>query len=221
MQVIPLAIADSFLFIPEMLRDDRGSFHEAFRSEVLAELGHGFRPAQSNYSVSRRNVVRGIHGTLMPPGQSKLVGCPRGAVRDFVVDLRPGSPTFGQHESTILDDESGRSVFIAEGLGHAFVALTDDACVSYLCSTSFVPGTQLDIHPFDPDLALPWEIQDVVVSGKDARAPTLKQALARGLLPSYPECVRHYRRGMPGDHAFSSDSLPRSASITEATAKTS
>ncbi|KAB2390055.1 dTDP-4-dehydrorhamnose 3,5-epimerase family protein [Actinomadura montaniterrae] len=193
MEITPLKVPDSFLIEPRQLRDERGCFYESFKHEALAEVGHRFTPAQVNHSVSRRGVVRGIHGVLIPPAQAKVVGCPRGAVRDFVVDLRVGSPTFGHYDTSVLDGESGRSVFIAEGLGHGFVALTDDACVSYLCSTAYVPGTQLDINPFDPALALPWDTDgQPIVSPKDASAPTVEEALRDGLLASYEECLALY-----------------------------
>ncbi|WP_067793999.1 dTDP-4-dehydrorhamnose 3,5-epimerase family protein [Actinomadura formosensis] len=197
MKIDPLAVPDGFLLTPEPIRDGRGCFYESFKQEELLTHGHRFRPVQVNHSVSRRGVVRGVHGVLLPPGQAKLVGCPRGAIRDFVVDLRVGSPTFGKYDSTLLDAESGRCAYVAEGLGHAFVALTDDTCVSYLCSTAHVPGTQLDIDPFDPDLALPWDLDgEPVVSAKDAGAPTVAQAAAAGLLATYEECAALYRRAV-------------------------
>ncbi|MFE3170874.1 dTDP-4-dehydrorhamnose 3,5-epimerase family protein [Amycolatopsis sp. NPDC059090] len=196
MRFRPLAVPGAYSIEPDSLRDDRGRFYEAYRTSEFAEaIGHSFRPAQINYSVSRRNVLRGIHGTLLPPGQEKVVTCHRGALLDVVVDLRLGSPTFGVSDSTVLDAESGRSVYLADGLGHAFVALADDTCVGYLCSTEFVPGTQLDVNPFDSDLALPWRlpggglVDNPVVSEKDAGSPSLKEAIDAGLLPAYEDCV--------------------------------
>jgi dTDP-4-dehydrorhamnose 3,5-epimerase len=194
MEIRPLAVLDSYLLVPEPLRDSRGCFYESVRrDELAAATGHVFDLAQANYSVSRRGVLRGLHGVLMPPGQAKIVTCHRGALLDVVVDIRIGSPTFGRHDSSLLSADNGRSVHIAEGLAHGFVALADDTCIGYLCSTSFVPGTQLDLNPFDPDLDLPWGSADqFLVSDKDATAPTLKAAADLGLLPHYEDCLKLY-----------------------------
>ena len=116
-----------------------------------------------------------------------------GAVMDFVVDLRVGSPTFGTWDRVLLDDVDRRSVYLAEGLGHAFVSLTDDAAVSYLVSDTFDPGREHGIDPLDPEIGLELPgIGDPVLSPKDAAAPTLSEAAAAGLLPSWEECLAHY-----------------------------
>ncbi len=94
---------------------------------------------QVNTSVSRRGVVRGIHYADIPPGQAKYVTCQRGAVLDFAIDIRVGSPTFGQWDSELLDAVDRRAIYLAEGLGHAFVALQDDSTVTYLVSSPFDP----------------------------------------------------------------------------------
>jgi NDP-hexose 3,5-(Or5-) epimerase len=146
-----LTVPDSFLFSPTKLTDGRGCFYESYREDALADaVGHGFTVVQTNFSVSSRGVLRGVHGVLLPPGQAKIVTCHRGAILDVVVDTRIGSPTFGAHDTNVLEATSGDFVYISEGLGHAFLALTDDTCVGYLCSTRNVPGTQVDINPRDP-----------------------------------------------------------------------
>jgi NDP-hexose 5-epimerase len=179
---------------PEQHRDRRGSFHEALRAEALSEvIGYPFVVGQVNYSVSRRDTVRGIHGTSLPPGQAKLVTCVRGRVMDVAVDLRVGSPTFGRYEVTYLDGDSGAAVYLADGLGHAFLAMTDDARMSYLCSTPWIPGTMLELNPMDPDIGIPWELTGPpVMSEKDAAALNLKEAEAAGVLPTYDQCLAHY-----------------------------
>ena len=194
MEVHALAVPDAYRVVPSRVPDARGCFAESFRYTELREAtGHAFTPRQANWSVSRRGTLRGIHGVLIPPGQAKFVTCPRGAVLDIVVDIRLGSPTFGAYSANRLDAESGDAVFVAEGLGHGFVALTDDACVTYLCSTEYVPGTPFEIDPLDPQLALPWGLSEPpLMSTKDAGAPTLEQAADRGLLPTYAECRRLY-----------------------------
>ncbi|MGV9297604.1 MULTISPECIES: dTDP-4-dehydrorhamnose 3,5-epimerase family protein [Amycolatopsis] len=180
--------------LPEKKTDARGSFFESLRvGRISAAAGHRFSIAQVNYSVSARGTLRGLHGVALRPGQSKFVSCVRGALQDIVVDLRVGSPTFGEHTSSVLDAESGRGVYVAEGLFHGFVALADDTCISYLCSTSYVPGTQIDIDPLDPGLKLPWRLEtEPTLSEKDAAAPSVAQARRAGLLPRYAECLALY-----------------------------
>lgn len=179
---------------PHQFRDPRGAFFEAFRADALAAAtGVEFVPRQINYSVSRRGTLRGIHSVTLPPGQAKYVSCVRGRLRDFVVDLRVGSPTFGRHESRVLDAASGESVYIPEGVGHAFVALTDDTCICYVVSTVYVPGTQINIDPMDPDLAVPWGWDDPVMSDADRTAPSLADTLARGLLAHWRDVAPRER----------------------------
>ncbi|MEV4053680.1 dTDP-4-dehydrorhamnose 3,5-epimerase family protein [Amycolatopsis sp. NPDC049688] len=194
MEIFRLPIPDTLLIVPRRLTDLRGCFYESFKFDALSAMtGREFRLRQVNNSVSKRNVIRGIHSVVLPPGQAKIVSCVRGAVQDFVVDLRLGSPAFGEYCENRLDAESGESVFIAEGMGHAFLTLTDDTCVSYLCSSEFAPGTQIDLNPFDPGVGLPWKpASEPTVSEKDAAAPTVREAAARGLLPTYAECREWY-----------------------------
>ena len=136
----PLGIEGAWVFTPQVHRDDRGSFLETFRGEEFAAaLGYRLDVAQVNCSVSRRGVIRGIHYADVPPGQAKYVCCLSGAVVDVVVDLRAGSPSFGKWEAVRLDDSSRRAVFLAEGLGHGFMAVSDQATVTYLCSTPYAP----------------------------------------------------------------------------------
>lgn len=178
----PLSITGALLYTPRIHSDQRGDFLESFR---MSDLGHPFDLAQVNCSVSRRGVLRGVHFADVPPGQAKYVMCVSGEVLDVVVDLRVGSPTFGQWEAVRLDDVARQGVFIAEGLGHAFLALSESATVVYLCSSAYDPAREHGIHPLDPDLAIEWPIVDTpLLSDKDAAAPTLKEALDSGILPS-------------------------------------
>lgn len=192
--VTEMSIPNAYRIVPEQFPDRRGSFHEAFRSSQLAQvIGYPFVVGQSNYSVSCRNTVRGIHGTLLPPGQAKLVTCISGAVMDVAIDLRVGSPTFGQYDVTYQDEDSGIAVYLADGLGHAFHALTDNARMNYLCSEEYVPGTMLEINPLDADIGIPWQFAgDPIMSEKDANAIGLAAARDANLLPNYDECVAHY-----------------------------
>lgn len=189
-----MSLPNAFRIHPRTHRDRRGSFAELVRDSRLSDyIGYPFEVAQVNVSVSRRGTVRGVHGTALPPGQAKFVSCVAGAVLDVAVDMRVGSPTFGMFEVTRQDAESGISVYLSDGLGHAFVALTDNACVNYLCSESYVPGTMLEADPLDPDLGIPWQLSgDPVMSDKDAAAPRLADLAAAGRLPTYAECLEHY-----------------------------
>ncbi len=191
-----LDIDGAWVFTPRVLSDSRGSFLEWFRdAEFQADLGHGLDVAQANCSVSRRGVIRGIHFADVPPGQAKYVTCMRGAVLDVVVDLRVGSPGFGRAAAVPLDDETRRAVFIADGLGHAFMALSDEATVLYLCSTPYAPGREHGVHPLDPEIGIAWpEDLEMILSDKDAAAPSLAEARSAGLLPDYGDCLAHAAR---------------------------
>ena len=146
--------------------------------------------AQANCSISRRGVIRGIHFADVPPGQAKYVTCVNGAILDVVVDLRAGSPGFGRWSAVRLDDQNRRAVFVAEGLGHAFMALSDQASVLYLCSTPYAPGREHGVHPLDPGIGIAWPAGiEAILSDKDAAAPSLAQTQAARLLPDYHDCL--------------------------------
>ena len=154
-----------------------------------AATGHDLALGQTNHSVSRRGVVRGVHVADTPPGQAKYVYCARGSLLDVVVDLRVGSPTFGHHDAVLLESVRGNAVYLSEGLGHAFVALDDDTAMAYLCSTGYRPGAERGVDPLDPGLALPWPSElDLVLSEKDRDAPSLATALEQGWLPEHAAC---------------------------------
>jgi len=194
-QIRELSVPDAYEVTPRQFRDDRGVFLEWYRFDALSEaIGHPLDLRQANTSVSRRGVVRGIHFADIPRGQAKYVTATRGAVLDFAIDIRVGSPTFGQWDSVLLDDVDRRAIYLAEGLGHAFVALTDDATVSYLVSDVYNPAAEHGITPLDPEigLVLPPEAGEPVLSDKDTEAPTLAQAAEQGLLPRYEEVAAWY-----------------------------
>ncbi len=198
MQIRELSISDAWEITPVPWRDDRGLFLESFRHDTLeAATGRPFVLKQGNTSVSRRGVVRGIHFADTPPGQAKYVSVAHGAGIDFIVDIRVGSPTFGQWDSVLLDSETRRSVLISEGLGHAFAALTDDATLSYLVSSTYNPAAEHDLTPLDPEIGLvfPSELGEPVLSAKDMAAPTLAQLLEAGGLPDYAELRAFYAAG--------------------------
>jgi dTDP-4-dehydrorhamnose 3,5-epimerase len=193
MEIRQLAVPDAWSVHPRQFADDRGAFLEWYRHERLTEaVGHPLRLAQANCSVSRRGTVRGIHYAAVPPGQAKYVTCVRGAVLDVVIDIRSGSPAFGTWDAVRLDEAQRAAVYLSEGLGHAFVALTDDATVVYLCSEVYTPSGEHGLHPLDPQLGIDFGDVEPVLSPKDAAAPTLEQALLAGLLPAYDDCRAYY-----------------------------
>lgn len=187
-----LAVPDAWELTPRKHTDARGLFLEWFTAGRFAEVtGRPFRLEQANLSVSAAGVIRGIHFTQAPPGQAKYVTCSRGAVLDVVVDIRPDSPTFGRWDTVLLDDADLRSVFLSEGLGHAFMSLADSSTVTYLCSTGYEPEREHGIHPLDPAIGIEWpdtgrdgQPLTPLLSDKDAAAPVLADVERSGLLPS-------------------------------------
>lgn len=195
MQIRELNVPDSYEITPKQFGDDRGVFLEWYRFDRLAEVvGHSVDLRQANSSVSRKGVVRGIHFADVPLGQAKYVTATHGAVLDYVVDIRVGSPTFGQWDSVLLDDVDRRAIYLAEGLGHAFVALTDDATVSYLVTDTFNADREHGIDPLDREIGLvfPAEAGEPLLSPKDTAAPSLAEAAEAGLLPTWDDMRTYY-----------------------------
>lgn len=191
MKVNPLGIEGAWEFVPQQHGDARGLFLEWYKAERMAEaVGHPLNLKQGNLSVSAAGVVRGIHFADVPPGQAKYVTCVRGAVLDVIVDVRVGSPTFGQWEAVRLDDQDRKAVYLSEGLGHGFCALTDDATVTYLCSEGYAPQRERTVYPLDAEIGIEWPVEgEPELSAKDAEGPTLQQAREAGILPVYEECL--------------------------------
>lgn len=200
-----LAVPGVVEFIPQVFPDDRGHFVAPFQESAFIDAtGHRLHLAQYNHSVSRRGVIRGVHFSDVPPGQAKYVYCPRGVLLDVTVDVRVGSPTFGRWDAVRLDPQNYRAVYLAEGIGHAFVALADDTVMVYLCSTGYDPGTEHTVNPLDPALALPWPTDlNPVLSDRDRAAPTLAEATRTGTLPRWEACQTRYaqlRAHAPGSY---------------------
>lgn len=190
MEIFPLSIPGVIALTPRQFPDERGVFLESFRADLLAEhTGHEMRVLQSNVSVSSPGTVRGIHFAHVPPGQAKYITVTNGALIDYVVDLRLGSPTFGTWEQIRLDDVTRKTVYIPEGVGHAFCALKENTTALYLCSATYNPDKEFGIAPLDPEigLELPEGITPLL-SPKDAAAPSLQEAISAGLLNTYEEC---------------------------------
>jgi dTDP-4-dehydrorhamnose 3,5-epimerase len=187
----PMGIQGAFVFIPVRHQDSRGHFQESFKlSSLEKELGVGFEVKQVNQSTSAKGVIRGIHFADNPPGQAKYVSCLKGAIWDVVVDLRIDSPTFGEWEGVEVSAANGKSVSIAEGLGHGFLSLEEGSVVSYLCSEEYNPKTERQINPLDKDLSIDFSgfgskfgIEEFLLSDQDKKAQGFKEALESGLLP--------------------------------------
>ncbi|MEP7017445.1 MAG: dTDP-4-dehydrorhamnose 3,5-epimerase family protein [Actinomycetota bacterium] len=196
MEIRALKIEGAFEITPRQFPDDRGLFLESFRGDKLAAaIGHRLDIIQTNVSVSSRGTVRGVHFADVPPSQAKYVTAMFGSFIDFAIDIRVGSPTFGQWDSVLLDTVDRRAIYLAEGLGHAICCLEDNSTVMYLCTASYDPVHEHAIHPLDPEvaLALPKGVTPVL-SSKDAAAASLSEAVEQGLLPRYDECLRYYAK---------------------------
>ncbi|MEU0247463.1 dTDP-4-dehydrorhamnose 3,5-epimerase [Streptomyces sp. NPDC006235] len=192
MQTRKLAVEGALEFTAPVFADDRGLFVSPLQQQPF-ETAHGgplFKTAQSNHSKSRRGVVRGIHYTVTPPGTAKYVYCANGRSLDIVVDTRVGSPTYGRWDAVVLDPVDFRAVYLPIGVGHAFVALTDDTVMSYLISGPYVARNELALSVLDPRLGLPIpEDIEPILSQRDIAAPTLAEAERQGLLPDYERCL--------------------------------
>ncbi len=196
MEFRALSIEGAWEVTPRQFPDPRGVFAEGFRADHLAkEIGHEMAVRQTNISVSTAGAVRGIHYSDVPPSQAKYVTAVSGVFVDFIVDIRVGSPTFGQWDSVLLDIVDRRAVYLSEGLGHALACLEDGTAV-YLCSEVFAPTREHGLTPVDEQVALTFpDGFTPLLSDKDGAAPTLAQAQEQGLLPAYEACVA-YRRSL-------------------------
>lgn len=185
-----LAVPGAWEITPQMHGDSRGVFFEWFTEPAFEDMaGHRFDMRQANCSVSASGALRGLHFAQVEPGQAKYVTCVKGSVFDVVVDIRVGSPTFGEWDSVVLDDSQRRSVYLSQGLAHGFLALEDDATIMYMCSTPYTPQREHTICPTDPAIGIDWPIPaaELMLSDRDAAAPTLDEVRAAGLLPDWKQ----------------------------------
>ena len=163
------------LLAPAVHGDERGFFMETFREDVWGKHGIPAAFVQDNHSRSRRGTLRGIHFQTHP-GQGKLVRCARGSVLDVVVDLRRGSPTFGEWESVELDDVHGWQLWIPIGFGHGFCVLSEEADFVYKCTAYYDPAAEAGIRFDDPDVGVEWPRDiELLFSERDRTAPTLAE----------------------------------------------
>jgi len=174
MERLPTKLDGLVLLAPQVHGDERGFFVETFRADTWAAEGVPTDFVQDNHSRSRRGTVRGIHFQTAP-GQGKLVRVARGSVLDVVVDLRRGSPTFGEWETVELDDERGLQLYVPIGFGHGFCVLSDVADFVYKVTSYFDPATESGFRFDDPDVGIEWPDVELLYSERDRTAPLLAE----------------------------------------------
>ena len=184
MEVIETAIKEVLIIEPRIFKDKRGYFFESFSQREFDEkvtpiLGHGIHFVQDNESMSSYGVMRGLHYQRMPYTQSKLVRCVKGAVLDVAVDIRNGSPTFGQHVAVELTEENHRQFFIPHGFAHRFAVLSETAIFQYKCDEFYHPEADGGINIKDETLGIDWRIptEKAIRSEKDTKHAMLSEAI--------------------------------------------
>jgi dTDP-4-dehydrorhamnose 3,5-epimerase len=170
-------LAGLLIVIPQVFRDDRGFLLESYHRAQLLQAGIDADFVQDNHSMSRRNVLRGLHYQDGAAPMGKMVRCTQGTVYDVAVDVRASSPTLGQWFGAELSAENMHQVWIPAGFAHGFLTLTDTAEVQYRCTTYYTPSAEGAIRWNDPEIGIDWPVRDPILSPKDARAPTFNEYL--------------------------------------------
>jgi dTDP-4-dehydrorhamnose 3,5-epimerase len=185
MRFIRQTIPDVFLIEPKVHGDHRGYFVETYRQDrFLDETGKDIQFIQDNESKSQKGVLRGLHYQLPPHDQSKLVRVVEGEVLDVAVDVRVGSPYFGQHVAVLLSGENKRQLFVPSGFAHGFVVLSETAIFSYKVDKLYAPEYEHAIKWNDPQLGIDWPLTEPMLSDKDNQAPCLSN-VTEDSLPGY------------------------------------
>ena len=182
MRVIPADIPEVLLIEPEVFQDNRGFFLETFHAERYAACGMAGPWVQDNHSRSVKGTVRGLHLQVARP-QAKLIRVSRGEIFDVAVDVRVGSPTFGKWVGVRLSADSFRQYFVPIGFAHGFSVLSEIAEIEYKCTDVYDPASQIGLAWDDPALAIPWGVDEPVLSARDRANPTIAEAMH--LLPTY------------------------------------
>ena len=177
MKVIKTKLEGVVIIEPQVFFDDRGYFFESFSQQRFNEQVAPITFVQDNESKSSYGVLRGLHFQKPPFAQSKLVRVVKGKVLDVAVDLRKGSPTFGQYESVVLSEENKRQFFIPQGFAHGFAVLSEEAIFQYKCDTYYAPKSEGSVRWNDTTIAIDWQLpeKDIIISAKDEKAPLLSQ----------------------------------------------
>lgn len=178
MKVIKTAIEDVVIIEPDVFGDSRGYFFESYSQKKFDEQVRKIEFVQDNESKSRYGVLRGLHFQKGKNAQSKLVRVVKGRVLDVAVDIRKGSPTFGQYVAVELTEENHRQLFVPRGFAHGFSVLSEEAVFQYKCDNLYAPHAEGAIAWDDPDIGIDWQLpaEDVLLSAKDAAHPRLKDA---------------------------------------------
>ncbi len=183
MKVITTSIPGVVVVVPSVIRDDRGFFFESYRADEYERFGIPARFVQDNHSKSVKGTMRGLH-FQNPHSQGKLVRVTRGEAFDVAVDIRMGSPTFGEHYTTLLSSENMHQIYIPEGFAHGFCALSETLELEYKCTDFYAPEDEMGIRWDDPDLAIEWPVKNPILSKKDTAYQYLKNLSESGL-PKY------------------------------------
>ena len=179
MKVIKTKLEGVVIIEPQVFFDDRGYFFESFSQQRFNEQVAPITFVQDNESKSSYGVLRGLHFQKPPFAQSKLVRVVKGKVLDVAVDLRKGSPPFGQYESVVLSEENKRQFFIPQGFAHGFAVLSEEAIFQYKCDNYYAPQSEGSVRWNDPTIAIDWQLpeKDIILSAKDEQAPLLSQLI--------------------------------------------
>jgi dTDP-4-dehydrorhamnose 3,5-epimerase len=177
MKIRETSLPGVLVLTPAIYRDERGSFSETFNRRRIEEVGLPGEWPQDNFSISKKNVLRGIHYQTIQP-QGKLLRVVHGAVLDVAVDLRRSSPNFGKHVAVELSGENGDMIWIPQGFGHGFLALTEDVGFAYKVTDYYCAAGERTIAWNDPGLAIPWPIEaaSAIISEKDRKGVALRDA---------------------------------------------
>ena len=188
MSLHELSIAGAYLATHKVFPDERGLFKEWFKAKEIASINKDFSVHQANFSKSKQWVIRGIHYSLAPQGQAKVVTCASGKITDVTIDLRVGSPTFLSVEYVELSEDSGNVIYIPSGVGHGFIVESETAGVVYLTSSGYAPEYEKAVCPTDIELGINWPLpvgEPGIISRADTAAPSLVQAKESGTLPTF------------------------------------
>jgi len=174
MKITKTKIKGLLIIEPQVFKDERGFFLETYNQKIYEEAGIKYDFVQDNLSKSAKGVLRGLHYQVNPFAQGKLVQVIQGAVLDVAVDIRFGSPTFGQYASVELNEKNKKQFWIPPGFAHGFVSLTDGAIFSYKCTNLYNPESERGIIWNDPSLKINWKTKSPIVSEKDKKNKLFK-----------------------------------------------
>jgi dTDP-4-dehydrorhamnose 3,5-epimerase len=172
MEIKETKLTGVYIIEPNVFSDERGRFVKVFHKDTLQNQGLHFNPQESFYTVSKKDVIRGMHFQIPPKAYAKVVYCLHGSIIDVVLDLREGSPTYGESVSVELSDKNHRAIYIPEGYAHGFRALEDNSTTVYLQETTHSPEHDLGIHM--SSFGMDWSIENPIMSERDKSLPHLK-----------------------------------------------